>query len=58
MSRASRMARRESAKRAYNPKEMTDTSVNRHHSTFESKEDKMRRMRELYKQNKLSGEKS
>ncbi len=58
MSRASRRERRESAKRAYNPKKTTDSYVNKLSNESESKEDRLRRMQELYKQSKLLGEKS
>ena len=56
MSRASRRERRESAKRANNPKQVNSVLENRHHSSCESKEDRMKRMQQLYRQNKGLGE--
>lgn len=52
MSRASRRLNRESAMRANNAKEYYDNSINRHRSSAESKEARLERMKELYKQNK------
>lgn len=58
MSRASRRERRESAKRANNPRLSNNVPINKHHSTAESKQERLTRMQELYIQNKRSGEKS
>lgn len=58
MSRASRREQRESAKRANNATHVSTAFVNKHHSTSESKEERMHRMQELYKQNRTSKERS
>lgn len=58
MSRASRRSRREDAKRANNAVKVTRCSNNKQHCTSESKEQRMHRMQELYKQNRRLGEES
>lgn len=58
MSRASRRLNRESSRRANNAKQVNDSHSGFQHCIVVSREDRIKRMQELYKQNKMAREKS